>query len=128
MRIMIVDDDADDCELLLCLLQKIDTGLECAVIESAEAALTWLQAGNLPDVVFLDGRLPGIGSELLLTLLVEARLSTRIIMYSGFSGSEIKDRFIDLGANHFIEKSSDLNDVRRQIEEIMFTHHDDSVK
>lgn len=57
--VMVVDDEPD-VPLIARMVLHAD-GYEVLEFDSGEAALAELEAGNLPDVLLLDIRMPGIG-------------------------------------------------------------------
>lgn len=57
--VMVVDDEPD-VRLIARMVLHAD-GYEVLEFDSGEAALAELEAGNLPDVLLLDIRMPGIG-------------------------------------------------------------------
>ena len=61
LKIMLVDDDADDRELFREALWSIDPGIACITVGGITEATSYLHEfiGNLPDMIFLDLCMPG---------------------------------------------------------------------
>ena len=58
-RILLIDDDQMDCMYHSLVLRKIGAAREVIALQSADDALTQLQAGKLcPDLIFLDLNMP----------------------------------------------------------------------
>lgn len=59
MKILLVDDDLDDCLLFSEAIRAIDPGICCEIAHRAEAALNKLiTKADRPDIIFLDVNMP----------------------------------------------------------------------
>lgn len=59
-RVLIVDDDEDDRDLLTIAIHELDPKIHCILARNGEEALQGLRAQNLskPDLIFLDLNMP----------------------------------------------------------------------
>jgi CheY-like chemotaxis protein len=103
-RIFLVDDHPDVREVMGHLLEM--HGHKVEVITSGEAALQRL-AGECPDVVIADQRLPGIsGVDLLKNIRRDNRLANICcVLFS--ADDNMRDPALEAGANSFWLKGSD---------------------
>lgn len=91
-HVLVVDDDANERQLLAGLLQ-----MDGCVVETANDgldALSFLKQGTLPDVVLLDMQMPRLGGK---ETLAAIRDGWRELLVFGVSGSSPADNEIALG-------------------------------
>ena len=75
-RILVVEDDESDLELLRFAIERNDVQAKVVPAFTGRAALELLAAGQLPDVIILDLRLPDMdGIEVLTRLKQDPRLA-----------------------------------------------------
>jgi CheY-like chemotaxis protein len=58
MTILVVDDDADDLEILIESIKAFDPKAVCHIAHTTHDAMHALASGLLPDVIFLDINMP----------------------------------------------------------------------
>src|SRR5437764_1543138 len=64
-----------------------------------------------PDVVILDLRMAnGNGIDVLKTIKI-TRLETKVIIFSNLSDAQYRKKCLDAGADFFLDKSSDFNQI-----------------
>ncbi|MBS1685182.1 MAG: response regulator [Bacteroidetes bacterium] len=75
-----------------------------------------------PDVVILDIHLRGEGHRLngmsLIPVIKAGWPATRVIMFTNFSDSHYRQRCMELGADHFFDKSQDIDQMTNVIRQI----------
>jgi CheY-like chemotaxis protein len=105
-RVLIIDDDVSQAQVLARLIRANGHEAECAA--SAGQALSSLRHGE-PDLVLLDLGMPRVdGLELLAALGEESRFENlRIAVYSGRAEPEAFEAARKLGACDFILKGED---------------------
>lgn len=64
-----------------------------------------------PDVMLLDISMPIMDGMEALPLILQASPTTSVVMLSGFSASEIKDRALSAGAVGYLEKGIDFEEL-----------------
>lgn len=123
MRILYIDDDADDREMLDLALHKIDPAIQVAFAVNGMAGLHFLkqaQADNeLPCLVVLDINMPVMDGKKTLELIRRdlALNDLPVVIFTSSLNSHDK-AFFASRANDFISKplsSSELYNVARQL-------------
>jgi signal transduction histidine kinase/DNA-binding response OmpR family regulator len=102
LRLLLVEDSEDDCELLRRELRRGGYTVELErvwTVERFESALdrTW-------DLLISDWTMPGFGGEQVLELLAARRLDLPCIVFSGTPGEENAVQALRLGALDFLSK------------------------
>ena len=101
MRVLVVEDDQNLCEVIQRFLSEI--GHEPLIAHTAEAALDVLEAERA-DVVLLDIYLPGMSGLDFLKLQVVRELRVPIVVISGMVTESQAHECLQLGAFDFIGK------------------------
>ena len=126
MKILIVDDDEDDCYSFCEAVREIDPSLEYLVAHDGEEALTKIRTSGaaLPDLIFLDLNMPRMnGLRCLVELKKDSQLRNIpvIILSTSCSPRDIEEAKVN-GAAYFMIKPSKYGKLR---EEILFViQHD----
>jgi len=116
-KILVVDDDPKMCELLATILKD-----SYEVLQAADAAEAIAKAREtLPDLILLDIKLSGVdGYSVCQTLKADPRTQPiPIIMLSALADVNEKVRGIDLGADDYITKPFDAQELRARIQMIL---------
>jgi DNA-binding NarL/FixJ family response regulator len=116
IRVLICDDVAMLRELLRYELEE-DDGV--VVVGEAENGIDSVRLVKelRPDVVILDLAMPGIdGLEALTQIRAEAEPPI-VLVHSGFDAATMRDRVLALGAVAYLEKGSNLSEIRRAVVE-----------
>lgn len=116
IRVLICDDVAMLRELLRYELEE-DDGV--VVVGEAENGIDSVRLVKelRPDVVILDLAMPGIdGLEALTQIRAEAEPPI-VLVHSGFDAATMRDRVLALGASAYLEKGSNLAEIRRAVVE-----------
>lgn len=115
LRLLIVDDDADDRKFFMDAINEIDGTIECVVAKDGMHALELLNdpAFVLPDFIFLDLRMPRYNGK---RCLVEMKASERtkpipVIIYTTSTDVKESVELKSLGATHFISKPHSPEEV-----------------
>jgi PAS domain S-box-containing protein len=94
LRVLVVDDDELVQSSMRGILEVL--GHEVAVATTGEEALARLEAGEVPDVVFLDMNMPGLGGKGTLPRLRALRPTLPVVIATGRSDQTV----LDLMAHH----------------------------
>ena len=121
--IAVVDDDQDDRELLIDVVREIENGLEILQFESGSSFLAYLKNSikDLPNLVFMDLNMPIMGGMQCLVKLREF-LNANVLpvaIYSTSSSLEHINEAYSLGANLYIPKPNDFNDLKRCVDSVL---------
>ena len=107
---LLIDDDADDQEIFLMALEKVDKNIHCTVAHDAFEGLRKLSADNAftPRHIFLDLNMPRMnGLECLREIKKLGHLSdSKVIMFSTSSDARAIEASRQLGADDYIVKPS----------------------
>ena len=120
-KILIIDDDNDDCELLKESLSNAGI-TECIIVQSAEEALNKLDGLiNLPDLIILDLFMPKIDGVELLSILKKNRRykDIEVIIYSSSALTVHKKEVLAIGAKEFIQKPIGISEFDEAIYKIL---------
>ncbi|HEX8331450.1 MAG TPA: response regulator transcription factor [Segetibacter sp.] len=107
MTVLIVDDSPIIITKLVELLEEVRT------IKTIKSSNSYIQAvesidGHTPDVVLLDINLPDKSGIQLLRYVKNKLPLTIVIMVTNQNSTYYKNLCIDLGAEHFLDKSRDF--------------------
>ena len=103
-HLLLVEDSADDAELLLHSLR--DAPFKCTAIRvETEAEYNAALANELPDVVLCDFNLPRFSTERALKILNERRLDIPFVVVSHHIGEEAAVAAMQKGASDYLLKN-----------------------
>jgi DNA-binding response OmpR family regulator len=108
--VWVIDDDQTVREVVSRRLEA--DGIRVRTFPAAEPALDALSAGR-PDAAVLDNGLPGIMGIQALSRLCGA--GVRVIMITGYSSEEVHKDALLLGAQDFMAKPMDLDELARRV-------------
>ncbi len=105
LRILLVEDSADDAQLLLREIKRGGYDVEFERVETANAMKTAL-ARQMWDVIICDYSLPQFGAQQALAVLKESGHDLPFIIVSGTIGEDSAVSALKAGAHDFIMKGS----------------------
>ncbi|MEO5564976.1 MAG: response regulator [Chitinophagaceae bacterium] len=115
MKLLIVDDDADDRNLFIESIKEVDESLECMIATNGEQALKILRdkEHELPDFIFLDLRMPRIdGKRCLYEIKSEDRLKNiPVVIFTTSTDVNDSRELREMGAFHFMSKPNDPEEI-----------------
>lgn len=103
-RLLIVEDSADDAELLLFALRDAPIKFSAARVET-EAEYNAALAADLPDVVLCDYHLPRFSADRALQILQERQLDIPFIVVSHHIGEDVAVATMQKGASDYLMKN-----------------------
>ncbi|MWB95538.1 response regulator [Flavobacterium sp. GA093] len=123
LYILLADDDEDDRLFFKDAFEEVRVQTQVEFAFDGMQLMEHLQQPDviLPDVLFLDLNMPKkSGKECLAEIKQDQRLKNIIIAIYSTSSSEedIEDTFVQ-GANIYIKKPSDFNDLKKIINEVL---------
>ncbi len=114
-RILICEDEPDIADILSCFLT--DQGYRVSTASTGQEAMEHL-AGEDPDLVLLDILLPDLDGWQVLAQI--RKTSDRpVILLTALGRAEDKVRGLSQGADDYISKPFDLDEVRARIEAVL---------
>ncbi len=105
LRVLLVEDNEDDADLLLIHLKKGGFDPVCERVETLQAMKTALSSKKF-DIVISDYKLPHFSGRDALSLLKENRSDTPFIIVSGTIGEESAVEIMKAGASDYIMKNN----------------------
>ena len=121
MRVMVVDDSSAVRQRIFATL-KAETHVEkISQASSGEEALDLLEKFR-PDFITLDMMLPGITGIEFLAEMKERGLAPTVVVLTNYPYPAFRRRCMELGAKHFLGKSTDLGrivEILREEAELM---------
>jgi DNA-binding NtrC family response regulator len=104
LRILSLEDDPNDAELIQELLQSEDIACELSRVDSQTAFLASLEQGNI-DLILADYTLPAFDGLSALKLALRVRPEVPFIFVSGTLGEEVAIEALKLGATDYVLKT-----------------------
>lgn len=120
IRILIIDDEFDIGMMITGFLEKRFPGSVVQHVDSGNEAEKIL-AGAPPDLVILDLMIPGTDSfKLCEKIKSDNRLRrTKVLVFTGQDTLENRNRIMQLGADDFLPKPFDVDDLIRRIASLL---------
>jgi len=121
-NILQIDDDSDDCELFMEALEAVSSAKYTAIYNPVEALRKLIQQEIEPDVIFLDLNMPVMsGLEFLTEIKKEPNLKEiPVIIFSTSQLDDIIHEAKEYGAEDFISKPSDFNELKKILSKYVF--------
>jgi CheY-like chemotaxis protein len=115
-KILVIDDDASDRDLLAAVLTK--KGYEVILADNGGAGLTLCHRGT-PDAVVLDLNMPGIDGRSILRQLRILHPTLPVVVFSGLKTDEIEQEMLNQGATACIQKAFSLDQLGSALQEVL---------
>ncbi len=115
MKILVVDDDATQRELLKGFLDR--QGYETLTAPDGSEALKLFEREPV-HLVLLDHRMPGLRGDEVLEKMKAINPAARIIMMTAFGDVDMAVTALKLGASEFLEKPVDLSVLLKKIQQL----------
>jgi CheY-like chemotaxis protein len=121
-NILLIDDDDDDHEIFLTAIKDLPASIKFQGLNNATDAFNKLVEREItPDTIFLDLNMPLMDGIQFLSLLkkTEELKNIPVIIYSTSSHSGAINRAKELGAQDFITKPDNYEDLVNILKEIL---------
>ena len=122
--IFLVDDDPDDRLLFKLIFQEYNVKRDLIEMSNGIELMEYLDTCHreqIPALIFLDRNMPKMDGMQVLQLL-KANFVYRhipVVIFSNSRASLDKSEAYRLGANFFITKPANLNDLRKMVEDLL---------
>lgn len=121
--ILIVDDDKNLCSVLSEELNEI--GFRTSFVNKAEEAITRTAEDNI-DLILLDLKMPDKDGFYVLRKLKELGIKVKVIVLTAYADVQSAIDSAKLGANDFISKPYDLDDLIITIRKVLNVEEDEN--
>ena len=115
-KILVIDDDARDRDLLASVLEE--RGYEVILADNGGTGLT-LCHRRTPDAVVLDLNMPGIDGRSILRQLRILHPTLPVVVFSGLKTDEIEQEMLNQGATACIQKAFSLHQLGSALQEVL---------
>ena len=115
-KILVIDDDARDRELLAAVLQE--RGYEVILAENGGTGLMICHRKE-PDAVVLDLRMPELDGRSVLQQLRTLHPSLPVVVFSGHSTETVEEEVLNGGATAFLQKRFSLHQLGLALQEVL---------
>ena len=122
MRILLIEDDSDDIELLQEALKNHAIAFEMEVIKDGKMALDHIRIGKAaPEIVILDLNLPKVhGKELILEIKAQTIFKDiPLLVLTTSSAKEDIEYAYKYGAAKYLIKPTTMERIREMVETIV---------
>jgi CheY-like chemotaxis protein len=112
--ILLADDDDDDTMLFVEATENLSPKIKVSLASDGQKLLNLLAASSNPDIIFLDLNMPKKGGlECLKSIRSDAQYDKiPVVMYSTSQSKKDIDASYDLGANYYVVKPFDFEDIK----------------
>jgi DNA-binding NarL/FixJ family response regulator len=117
-KALIVEDHPIVSDSLTNLINSSELELECHHVPSAHDGLAWLN-GNKAGIILLDINLPDMSGIEFCTIAKSRYAGLKILAITSIEQRHVVDQMLAAGANGFILKSSDTNEILEAIKQIL---------
>jgi DNA-binding NarL/FixJ family response regulator len=118
MNVFIVDDSSVVRDRLREMLSEIKEVEIYGEAENVEEALEMLK-NTSPDLIILDIRLKEGNGFDLLKVIKQSHPDLKVIMLTNYPYPQYRERALEMGADHFFDKSVDFEKVIKVIKKIL---------
>jgi CheY-like chemotaxis protein len=115
-KILVIDDDARDRELLAGVLEE--RGYDVILAENGGTGLI-LCHRQTPDAVVLDLHMPEIDGHSVLGQLRTLHPSLPVVVFSGHGTEEVEQEVLNRGATAFIQKEFSQHQLGLALQEVL---------
>lgn len=119
-KILIIDDNPDDVELITKALEEIKT--ECDIISATDGFSAWKEILKIhPNLLILDLKLPDIdGFKICENVRADADTKDiKILAITAFSSPVARAKILSMGANNYIVKDFKGNELIVQVKRLL---------
>ena len=114
-RILCLEDDQDDRELVSFMLRRINPNCEVVTVENVSSALIIIIRQSF-DLFILDYTLAGVSGLEFCRWIRNADIDTPIVFFTGRAEPEIRQAAFEAGANAYLTKPADFEKFRETVE------------
>lgn len=117
MKVLIVDDSELIRKRLIEILDDFEEFEVAGIAGSAEEAYPYCN-GSCPEIIILDIHLPGENGIKILEKIRKKNKEVKIIILTNFPFPQYQKKCMELGADYFVDKSSEFASISVILKEI----------
>lgn len=119
-KIFYLDDDLDDLYLFKEAAEMLGNTVTIFV-NGTEMLRALSQASALPDIIFLDIRMPVFNGEEILHIIKKNPMLADIpvVMISGYNPKAVVQTYLEAGANYLMKKPGGMADLKSSLEQVL---------
>lgn len=121
--LVMIDDDTDDHEILKMAIEGLDRPMECVFFPDCESAIAHFSKNAVvePGYVLIDLKLPRTDGDECLKQLQKLRRfdNPQIVIYSSSIPDDWRPRLLNIGVDHFIQKTDSLPALVHSIQDVI---------
>lgn len=115
MRVVVVEDEEKARKLIVRLLHEVNPRIQVVgEAENAEIGMELIQK-HLPDVAFVDIKMPGLSGLEMIRHLVQKNIQVEYVIISGYGEFSYAQEAINLGIKGYILKPISYNDIENVV-------------
>lgn len=118
LKALLIEDHPIVSESLANLINSFFPELECHHVTTAHDGLAWLN-GNKPEIILLDINLPDISGIEFCKIAKSRFADIKILAITSIEQRHVLDQMLAAGANGFILKSSDTDQILEAIKQVL---------
>lgn len=111
-----IDDDEDDRDFFCTAMTAIDGAMECVFSKDGTDAISQLigDVSFTPDFIFIDMNMPLMDGKQCLQAIkeIERLKDVPVYIYSTSKSPKLVEEVLAIGANDFLIKPSNMNDLK----------------
>ena len=119
LKCLLIDDDYEESEIFNFAADELTIPVRCQRAASGRDAIDGIAEGRFtPDIIFLDLYMPRMdGKECLASLKSLPGIdAVPVIIYSTGMTDHQRDELVRLGADGFLEKTTNIPDLTRELD------------
>ncbi|MBE3582436.1 MAG: response regulator [Thermoanaerobacteraceae bacterium] len=118
MRVLIIEDNDLNLELLLAILEQLDLQMELLTATDGRQGWEIFQKEG-PDLVFLDMQLPVVDGFILAGRMKQAHPQTVIVGITAYAMTGDRERVLASGCDHYLAKPVTPAAVRNLLSQLL---------
>ena len=121
IKVLLADDDPDDRSFFEDAIKQLDFDSKVATVENGKELLEYLEASDMPHIIFLDLNMPILnGLETLKKLKQNQKYNNiAIAIYSTSSANKDIENTLANGANCYIVKPNDFQQLKSTLKYVL---------
>jgi CheY-like chemotaxis protein len=123
-RMLIIDDDPDDRDLIVQAVSEIDTAINCSFAHNGKEAISQLVTGKaMPDLIILDLNMPVMDGFAFLKFRqsVPEIAAIPVVVHTTADDHSLAREIRSLGANEFTTKPDSFDALIQKLRTILST-------